>query len=145
VGADLTFLTARFGAAVDPQASIVGAKLRYRTGTVRRARSARAARPVPPRRRRGARARAAHRTSAPPARARGGGRSQWQLGASRRQLFTVTTSFIEVPNGGFGDFVPPTPSLFAPLPDDVFYPFTVNLPATASLPARTASAQTRSA
>ena len=51
----------------------------------------------------------------------------------------MTTSFLEVPNGGFADFVPPAPSLFAPLPDDVFYPFTVNLPSTASLPPRAAT------
>lgn len=45
----------------------------------------------------------------------------------------MTTSFVEVPTGGFSDFVPPAPSLFAPLPDDVFYPFTVNLPSTSGL------------
>jgi len=51
----------------------------------------------------------------------------WNIAANPRQLFTVSVAFSDVPAGDAAEYVPPAPGLFAPLPDDVFYPFTVEV------------------
>lgn len=83
LGLAYEFFHAKYGAAVDLQQQIVGARLSFRTGA-------------------------------------------WRFASSPRQLFTVSASFIEVPTGAAAQFIPPAPGLFAPLPDDVFYPFSVS-------------------
>jgi len=52
-------------------------------------------------------------------------KSTWRWVQSPRQLYTVTVAFASVPAGAAAEFVPPPPGIFAPLPDDVFFPFTV--------------------
>jgi hypothetical protein len=101
VGADLTIFSAAYGAAVDLQRQIVGARLRFREGS-------------------------------------------WRYGTAPRQLYTVAVSFVDVPTGGAAEFVPPAPGLFAPLPDDVFYPFTVTPQAIAASTSSVAAAATGS-
>ena len=82
VGADFEFFHAAFGAAVDLQRQIVGARLSFRTAS-------------------------------------------WRYASAPRQIFTVTASFVDVPTGAAAQFVPPAPGLFAPIPDDAFFPFAV--------------------
>lgn len=81
LGARLEFITSSYGARVDLQHQIIGARLSFERGT-------------------------------------------WRYGQAPKQLYTVAVTFVQVPAESIVEFVPDAPTLFAPLPDDVFYPFT---------------------
>lgn len=100
--ANITVLTSSFGAAVDLQRQVIGARLSF-------------------------------------------SKSTWRWVQSPRQLYTVTVSFVDVPAGAAAEFVPPPPGIFAPLPDDVFFPFTVTANSISAAGRQAASAARSSA